>query len=100
MKKALKFDKQYLIYLASLSFLTLTEQEIKSLITKLEDTVKYIDNINTIQTDSTIPTYQTGELKNVFFKDGEKNQRKLSQVEVFKNSKNRSSNYFITKKII
>ena len=100
MKKSLKFDKKYLIYLASLSLLTLTEQEIKSLITKLEETVKYIDNINTIKTDSTIPTFQTGELKNVFFKDGEKNQRKLSQDEVFKNSKNKSNNFFITKKII
>ncbi len=100
MKKSLKFDKKYLIYLASLSLLTLTEQEIKSLITKLEETVKYIDNINAIQTDSTSPTYQTGDLRNIFFKDGEKNQRKLSQDEVFKNSRNKSNNYFITKKII
>lgn len=100
MKKTLKFDKKYLIYLASLSLLTLTEQEIKSLITKLEETRKYIDSINTIQTNSTVPTYQTGELQNVFFIDGEKNQRKLSQAEVFKNSKNKSNDYFITKKII
>ena len=100
MKKSLKFDKEYLIYLASLSLLTVTEQEIKSLITKLQETMKYIDSINTIQTDSIIPTFQTGELKNVFFKDGEENQRKLSQEEVFKNSKNKSNDYFITKKII
>ncbi len=100
MKKLLKFDKEYLIYLASLSFLTLSEQEIASLISKLEETRKYINNINDIQTNSITPTYQTGNQKNIYFQDGQENMRKLLKVEVFKNSKNVSNDYFITKKII
>lgn len=100
MKKTIKFDKQYLEYLASLSLLTLTEKENISLLKKLEDTKEYIDNINKEPTNAIQPTYQVGNLKNITFQDGERNDRQLSQSEVFENSKNKVNNYFSTKKII
>ncbi len=100
MKKILKFNKQYLEYLASLSLLSLTDKENDSLISKLEDTKEYIDKINKEATINISPTYQVGELKNISFKDGEINQRQLTQTEVFKNTKNKVKNYFSTKKII
>lgn len=100
MKKILKFNKQYLEYLASLSFLSLTEKENNSLLKKLEDTKEYIDNINKEPTINIQPTYQVGNLKNVYFKDGEINKRQLNQSEVFNNTKNKVKNYFSTKKII
>lgn len=100
MKKTIKFNKQYLEYLASLSLLTLTEKENISLLKKLEDTKEYIDNINKEPTNAIQPTYQVGDLKNVYFKDGEINKRQLNQSEVFNNTKNKVKNYFSTKKII
>lgn len=100
MKKIIKFDKNYLEYLASLSQLTLTEKEAISLVKKLEDTKEYIDNINKEPTSNIQPTYQVGNLKNVYFKDGTKNERQLSEPEVFENSKNKINNYFLTKKLI
>lgn len=100
MKKILKFNKQYLEYLASLSLLSLTVKENISLVKKLEDTKEYIDNINKESTNDIQPTYQVGNLKNVYFKDGEINKRQLNQTEVFKNTKNKFKNYFSTKKII
>lgn len=100
MKKILKFDKQYLEYLASLSLLSLTDKETKSLVKKLEDTKEYIDKIDKESTNNILPTYQVGNLNNVFFEDGELNQRQLTQIEVFKNTKNKVKNYFSTKKII
>ncbi|MDP3974564.1 MAG: hypothetical protein Q8P65_01085 [bacterium] len=100
MKKTIKFNKQYLEYLASLSLLSLSKKENISLVKKLEDTKEYIDNINKETTNNIQPTYQVGNLKNVYFKDGETNKRQLNQTEVFKNTKNKFKNYFSTKKII
>lgn len=100
MKKILKFDKQYLDYLASLSLLSLSDKENSSLVKKLEDTKEYIDKINKESTKNILPTYQVGDLQNIFFKDGEPNQRQLTQTEVFNNTKNKVKNYFSTKKII
>lgn len=100
MKKLIKFNKQYLEYLASLSVLSLTEKENISLVKKLEDTKEYIDHINKESTISVQPTYQVGNLKNVFFKDGETNKRQLTRSDVFNNTKNKVNNYFSTKKII
>lgn len=100
MKKILKFDQQYLKYLASLSLLSLTDKENTSLVKKLEDTKEYIDKIDTESTRNILPTYQVGNLNNIFFKDGETNQRQLTQAEVFKNTKNKVKDYFSTKKII
>jgi len=100
MKKILKFDKEYLEYLASLSLLSLTEKEKSTLIKKLEDTKEYIDNINKEPTIDVQPTYQVGNLENIYFKDGEINKRQLNQTEVFRNTKNKFKNYFSTKKII
>ena len=94
MKKILKFNKQYLEYLASLSLLSLTDKENDSLISKLEDTKEYIDKINKEATINISPTYQVGELKNISFKDGEINQRQLTQTEVFKNTKNKPIIYY------
>ena len=100
MKKIIKFDKKYLEYLASLSLLSLSDKEKTSLVKKLEDTKEYIDKIDKESTSNILPTYQVGNLTNILFKDGEPNQRQLTQTEVFNNSKNKVKNYFSTKKII
>ncbi|MFH1827503.1 MAG: Asp-tRNA(Asn)/Glu-tRNA(Gln) amidotransferase subunit GatC [bacterium] len=100
MKKSFKLDKNIINYLASLANLKLKDKEIPSLLDNLEETRKFIENINEINTSDIVPTAQTGKLKNISFQDGEKNNRKLSNTEVFKNSKNHKDGFFITKKIL
>jgi len=100
MKKGFKLDKNIIAYLASLSNLTLNPKEIPSLIKKLEETREFIENINQINTKKVKPTEHPGNLKNVTFNDGDKDERKLNEEQTFKNTKNKKGDYFITKKIL
>ena len=100
MKNEFRFDSKYLKYLALLSFLSLSQKEIESLKQKLEETRKYIKNINKIDTKKFKPTYHTFDLKNVVFEDGTVNKRKLNKEDIFKNSTKHNNTYFVTKKII
>lgn len=100
MKKVFKLDKNIIAYLASLTNINLKSHEVPILLKNLEETRKFIENINEINTNKITPTAQTGNLENISFSDGEKNNRKLNQKEIFQNSKNQKNNFFITKKIM
>ncbi len=99
MKKS-KLTKEEILHLAKLSNLSLTDEEIEKYQKQLEETVEYVENLNELDTSKVEPTSQTTGLNDVFFADGEKNKRGLSQDEATKNAKNKKDGYFVVKRIM
>jgi aspartyl-tRNA(Asn)/glutamyl-tRNA(Gln) amidotransferase subunit C len=91
-KKSLTKDE--IIHLAQLSGLSLTDSQIEKYKTQLEETISYIENLNELQTEKVSPTSHTTSLTNVYFNDGEKNERTLDLSAIFQNAKNKEKNYF------
>ena len=57
------------MHLASLSNLSLTDEEVESLGKDLQDIIKYISQLDELNTDSVEPTYQVFEMENVWRDD-------------------------------
>jgi aspartyl-tRNA(Asn)/glutamyl-tRNA(Gln) amidotransferase subunit C len=91
--------KEEIIHLARLAGLSLTDKEIEKYESQLEETISYIENLNELPTEKVSPTSHTTLLNNVYFNDGEKNERLLGESAIFQNAKNKEKNYFQVKKI-
>ena len=62
------------MHLAKLSNFSLSEDEIKSLGTDLENIIGYISELNELDTEGVEPTYQVFEMENVWRDDEIKEQ--------------------------
>jgi len=93
-------SKDEIIHLGKLASMSLTDEEIKRFQKQLAETLDYVKNLQELNTDKVKPTDHTVESKNVFFEDGEKNTRNLTQEEALQNAKNKKNNYFIVKRLI
>ncbi len=98
--KKIKLSKDEFLHLAKLADLKLDSQEEKKISNQLTETLDYIQNLNEINTQDVGATNQTIDQKNEFFKDGSKNTRKLTEKEVFQNTKVKKGSYFSVKKIL
>lgn len=92
--------KKDILHLAELAKLTLSDAEVKKYLAQLEETLEYVKNLNELKVKGIVPTSQTTNLKDVFFVDGEKNERRLTQDEATKNAKNKKNGYLIVKRIM
>lgn len=99
MKKA-KLSTKDILHLANLSALKLSPEEEKKIEKQLSETLDYVQNLEELDTSQVLPTNHTVDLINEYFEDGKTCERKLSEKEVFKNSKNRRGKYFAVKKIL
>jgi len=93
-------DKNILKKVAKLSNLQITDNDLVEYKPQLEETVKYIDNLQELNTSKINPTHHISNVNNVYFTDGQKNLRKLSLKELEKSTKITANKYFITKKIL
>jgi len=91
-KKSL--TKKEIVHLAKLAGLSLTDSQIEKYKTQLEETISYIENLNELETKNVNPTSHTTFSTNVYFNDGEKNERALDLPAIFQNAKNKEKNYF------
>ncbi|OGK10063.1 hypothetical protein A2767_00345 [Candidatus Roizmanbacteria bacterium RIFCSPHIGHO2_01_FULL_35_10] len=89
MKKKV-LTKEDILHLAKLSNLKLSDEEIEKYLKQLEETVEYVKNLDELKTDKVSPTSQTTNLTDVYFADGETNERGLKLKE----------KYFIVKRIM
>ena len=89
MKKKV-LTKEDILHLAKLSNLKLSDEEIEKYLKQLEETVEYVKNLDELKTDKVSPTSQTTNLTDVYFADGETNERWLKLKE----------KYFIVKRIM
>jgi aspartyl-tRNA(Asn)/glutamyl-tRNA(Gln) amidotransferase subunit C len=92
--------KEDILHLGTLASLSLSEQEIEQYKKQLGETIDYIENLHELDTEKVIPTSQTTSLRDVFFDDGEKNERSLSTEEAVQNSSKSKDGYFVVKRIM
>lgn len=97
-KKEISIDD--INHLAELTRLQLTPQECAKYTSQMNATVDYIENLQQLNTDNVLPTNNGLSIENICFEDGIKSTRTLTQEQALKNSKNKSSAYFIVKKIM
>ena len=100
MKKKRILTTEEIRHLAKLANLSLSDDEIKKYSKQLEETIEYVENLKELDTKNTPPTSHTVNLKDIFFEDGEKNERRLTAEEVTKNAKNKKNNFFVVKRIL
>lgn len=65
----MEIKREDILHLADLSNFTLTEAEINSLGNDLSDIIKYISELDKLDTDNIEPTYQVFEMENVWRAD-------------------------------
>ena len=65
----MKIKREDILHLAKLSNFSLSEEEIKSLGTDLENIISYISELNELDTEGVEPTYQVFEMENVWRDD-------------------------------
>lgn len=92
--------KEDILHLGKLASLSLSEQEVEQYKKQLGETIDYIENLNELDTEKVIPTSQTTSLSDVFFEDGEKNERSLSTEEAIQNASKNKDGYFVVKRIM
>lgn len=62
-------SRDTVLYLAQLSNITLTDDEVETLPGDIGEILTYVEKLNELDTDLVEPTYQIGELENVWRED-------------------------------
>ena len=65
----MNIKREDILHLASLSNLSLSDDEVKSLGKDLQDIIKYISQLDELDTKDVEPTYQVFEMENVWRDD-------------------------------
>ena len=65
----MEIKREDILHLASLSNLSLTDEEVKSLGRDLQDIIKYISQLDALDTKDVEPTYQVFEMENIWRDD-------------------------------
>ena len=65
----MNIEREDILHLAKLSDFTLSEEEINSLGKDLESIIKYISQLDELDTDNIEPTFQVFEMENVWRED-------------------------------
>lgn len=96
-KTLTKEDVQHLAKLVNLS---LTDGEIDQIGEQLSDTLKYVENLDELDTSSVSGMSHTVDSTNVTFSDGKESNRTFSQEDALKNAKKKKDGFFIVDKIL
>lgn len=65
----MEIKREDILHLADLSNFSLSEKEIESLQKDLQGIIKYVSQLDELDTDNVEPTYQVFEMKNVWRED-------------------------------
>ena len=65
----MEIKREDILHLANLSNFSLSEKETKSLGKDLQDIIKYISQLDELDTDNIEPTYQVFEMENIWRED-------------------------------
>lgn len=96
----LNFSPEDVSKLGKLSQLYLSLEEIKKYFSQLKETLNYIRNLHQLNLEKKTKRDNPLALSNVFFKDGVKKERQLSQEEALKNARKKKNGYFVVEKIL
>ncbi len=85
--------------MASLSNLSLTDEEVESLGKDLQDIIKYISQLDELDTENVEPTYQVFEMENVW-RDDEVREQGVSREELLALSEESRDNQIEVPKVL
>ena len=87
------------MHLASLSNLSLTDEEVESLGKDLQDIIKYISQLDALDTKDVEPTYQVFEMENIW-RDDEVVDQGVSREELLALSEKSRDNQIEVPKVL
>ena len=81
MAKNVDLTKADILHIAKLANLSLSENEVEKYLGQLLETIKYVENLDELDTKNVQPTSHSTNVTNVYFEDGEKCTRMFSKEE-------------------
>jgi len=100
MSKTKDLTREEVLHIAKLANLTISDENIEMYRKQLSETISYVENLEELDTSEVEPTSHSTNLKNVFFKDGTKNERLFTQEEATQNAKNNKKGQFVVKRLM
>lgn len=94
-----QITKDDVLKLAKLSNIKLSQDEVDKFVIELDAIVKYVEQIDSVETDDLKPTDQVTGLQNVMRQD-EVVDYGISQEQLLKNLPNREKNYIKVKRVL
>jgi aspartyl-tRNA(Asn)/glutamyl-tRNA(Gln) amidotransferase subunit C len=95
----MEIKREDILHLASLSNLSLTDEEVKSLGKDLQDIIKYISQLDELDTKDVEPTYQVFEMENIW-RDDEVVEQGVSREELLALSEKSRDNQIEVPKVL
>ena len=95
----MEIKREDILHLASLSNLSLTDEEVKSLGKDLQDIIKYISQLDELDTKDVEPTYQVFEMENIW-RDDEVVDQGVSREELLALSEKSRDNQIEVPKVL
>ena len=93
-------SKEDVLHIAKLANLPINEDDIEKYRKQLSETISYVENLDELNTSGVEPTSHSTKLGNVYFDDGTKNERLLTQKQAIVNSKHVKKEQFVVKRLM
>ncbi|NTU47285.1 Asp-tRNA(Asn)/Glu-tRNA(Gln) amidotransferase subunit GatC [Candidatus Roizmanbacteria bacterium] len=87
-------------HLALLANLFISDEEIDKYQVQFAETIAYVENLDELDTELVTPTSHSVPLENVYFADGTKNEKGLSQAQAISNTKKIKNGCFVVGRIM
>ena len=95
-----ELTKEDILHIAKLANLSLTNEEVEKYMKQLSETIKYVENLDELDTSNVMPTSHSTNVTNVYFEDGTQNTRQFTREEALQNAKNTKNDQFVVKRIM
>ena len=100
MAKTSELTRKDILHIAELANLTVSDEEVEKYMNQLSETIKYVENLDELDTAKVEPTSHSTNVTNVYFEDGTANTRQFTREEALKNGKNIKKGQFVVKRIM
>ena len=100
MSKTKDLTHEDVLHIAQLANLPITDESVEMYRKQLSETISYVENLDELDTSNVEPTSHSTNLKNVFFKDGTKNERLFTQEQAMANAKIVKKGQFVVKRLM
>ena len=100
MSKSADLTKKDILHIAELANLQIQDANIEMYRNQLAETIKYVENLEELDTANVEPTSHSTRLSSIYFEDGIENNRQFSPEEALQNAKNTKKKMFVVKRIM
>lgn len=100
MSKTTELTKKDILHIAKLANLQIEDSQIEKYQKQLIETIRYVENLDELDTKNIEPTSHSTKLTNIYFEDGTANERQFTQKEALQNGSNTKKGMFVVKRIM